>query len=186
MSVSTCLYLLYAWLYLVSSSKRLIPLLVMIKFQVHARVWYTQYNEHCLTISKTKPLCNQATGCVCICVCLTISECDCYYYSYCYNHLMALCLGLPGELVPEESFTHSHILIIIQHHQLLSPTMTHSVVPVQFMCLTIFLHNVSPSPLWSTSWSVSGVLLLILHTFLYSISVFFSQHMLIPSQPIFL
>ena len=46
-----------------------------------------------------------------------------------------------------------------------------SIIPVQFTCLTIFLHNLSPSLLWSTSWS--GALHLILHTFLYPISVFF-------------
>jgi len=47
-----------------------------------------------------------------------------------------------------------------------------------------FLHNLSPSPFWSTSWS--GALHLILHTFLHPISVFFSQHMPIPSQPVLL
>jgi len=26
-----------------------------------------------------------------------------------YNHFMALCLEYPGELVPEETFTHSHL-----------------------------------------------------------------------------
>jgi len=38
--------------------------------------------------------------------------------------------------------------------------------------------------LWSTSWS--GALHLIFHTFLHPISVFFSQHMSIPSQPVLL
>jgi len=38
--------------------------------------------------------------------------------------------------------------------------------------------------LWSTSWS--GALHLIFHTFLHPISVFFSQHMPIPSQPVLL
>jgi len=32
-------------------------------------------------------------------------------------------------------------------------TMIHSILPVQFTCLTVFLHNLSPSPLWSTSGS---------------------------------
>jgi len=40
------------------------------------------------------------------------------------------------------------------------------------------LHNLSPSPLWSTSWS--GTLHIILQTFLYPIIVFFSQQMTIP------
>ena len=40
--------------------------------------------------------------------------------------------------------------------------------------LQSFLHNLSPCPLWSTSWS--GALYIIFHTFLHPISVFFSQH----------
>jgi len=47
-----------------------------------------------------------------------------------------------------------------------------------------FLHNLSPCPLWSTSWS--GTLHLKFHTFLHLISVFFSHNMPIPSQPVFL
>jgi len=64
-------------------------------------------------------------------------------------------------------------------HQLLPSTTIHSILPVQFTCLTIFLHNLSPNPLWSTSWS--GALHLILDTFLYPVSVFFLP---IPSQPV--
>ena len=30
--------------------------------------------------------------------------------------------------------------------------MLHSILLVQIMCLAIFLHNLCPSPLWSTSW----------------------------------
>ena len=44
-----------------------------------------------------------------------------------------------------------------------------------------FLHNPSPGPLWSSSWS--GTLRFILHTFLDPIIIFFSQHMPIPPQP---
>ena len=50
------------------------------------------------------------------------------------------------------------------------------------MCLTVFLHNLSPSPLWSTT--KSGILLFILHTFLHPIIVFLLQYMSIPSQPV--
>jgi len=39
------------------------------------------------------------------------------------------------------------------HYQLLPPTTIYSIIPLQFTCLTIFLHNLSPRPLWSTSWS---------------------------------
>ena len=46
------------------------------------------------------------------------------------------------------------------------------------------LQYLFPCPLWSTSWS--GALHLIFHTFLHPISVFFSQHMPIPLQPVLL
>jgi len=52
-------------------------------------------------------------------------------------------------------------------------------IQLQFTRLTIFLHNLSPTPLWSTS--CSEALHLIFHTFLHPISVFFSQHMPIPT-----
>ena len=74
----------------------------------------------------------------------------------------------PGELVPEEAFTHSHLswsLIILY---LLPPsTAIHGILPVQFTCLTVFLHNLCPSFLWSTSWS--GTLHFVLHTFFHPI-----------------
>ena len=52
----------------------------------------------------TKNLDMMFINCYCYCYCY------CYYYYY-YNHLMALCLGPPGQLVPEETFTHSPIPI---------------------------------------------------------------------------
>jgi len=60
----------------------------------------------------------------------------------------------PGKPVTEETFTDSHLSwssTIL--HQLPRPTVIHSILPVQFMCLTVFLHHLSPGPLWSTSWS---------------------------------
>jgi len=63
-------------------------------------------------------------------------------------------------------------------YQLLPSTTIHSILPVQITCLAIFLRNLFPYPLWSTSWSEA--LHLIFHTFLYPVSVFFSQHMPIP------
>jgi len=75
----------------------------------------------------------------------------------------------PGKPVSKETFTHSHLSwssIIL--YQLPPSTMIHSILPVQFTCLTVFL---PPSPLWSTSWS--GTIHFILHTFLHSIIVFF-------------
>jgi len=49
----------------------------------------------------------------------------------------------PNELVPEETFTHSHSLTIL--NQLPPSTTIDSIHPVQFICLTVFLHNFSPS-----------------------------------------
>jgi len=46
------------------------------------------------------------------------------------------------------------------------------------MFLTVFLHNLSPNPLWYSSWS--DTLHFILHTFLHPIIVLFPQHMPIP------
>jgi len=89
------------------------------------------------------------------------------------------------EPLPEVTFTHSHLSwssTIL--YQLPPSTMIHSIFPVQFTCLTVFLHNPSPSPLWSTSWS--GSIHFILRTFLYPIIVFFSEHLPLPSQPVFL
>jgi len=90
----------------------------------------------------------------------------------------------PGEPVPEETFTHPPSWSSSSLYQLLPSTKIHSILPVQTACLASFLHNLSPRPLWSTSWS--GALHLIFHTFLHPISVFFSQHMPIPSQPVLL
>jgi len=68
---------------------------------------------------------------------------------------------------------------------LFPPSITfHGFLSVQFTCLTVFFHNLSPSFLWSTSWSCT--LHFILHTFLHPIIVFFSQQMPIPLQPVLL
>ena len=84
---------------------------------------------------------------------------------------MALCPQCPSQLVPKK---HSPTplswspTILYQH---LPSTTIDSILPDQFTCLTIFLHNFSPSPLWSTSRSAA--LHFILHTFLHLIRVFF-------------
>jgi len=52
-----------------------------------------------------------------------------------------------------------------------SPYTIHSILPFQFTCLTAFLHNLSPSPLWSIHWS--GTLQFTLHTFLHPICLYF-------------
>ena len=88
----------------------------------------------------------------------------------------------PGGPVPEGTFTHSHpswSSCFLYH---LSPsTMIHSILLVQYTCLTVLFHNLSLGYLWSTSWS--GTLYFILHIFLYPIIIYFSRYMPIPSQP---
>jgi len=63
-------------------------------------------------------------------------------------------------------------------YQLLPSSTIHSVLLVQFTCLTVLFHNLSPGPLWS------GTLCFILHTFLPPLIIFLSQHMPIPSQTV--
>jgi len=91
----------------------------------------------------------------------------------------------PGEPVPEETFTHSHLSWSSVIPYLFPPSiMIHGILFVQFMCLTVFIRNLSPGFLWSTSWP--GTLYFIFHTFVHPIIVFFLQHMPIPSQPVLL
>ena len=66
----------------------------------------------------------------------------------------------PGEPVPEETLTHPPSLSSSSLYQLLPSTTICSILPVQITCLAIFLHNLSPCPLWSgalqdsTSYSI--------------------------------
>jgi len=90
----------------------------------------------------------------------------------------------PSEPVPEETLTQPPSWSSSSLYQLPPSTTIHSILLVQITCLAIFLHNLFPCPLWSTSWSEA--IHLIFHTFLHPISVFFSQHMPIPSQPVLL
>jgi len=95
---------------------------------------------------------------------------------------MALFRDYPGEPVPEDTI-HPLTPILKSSTILyqLSPLATiHSILPVQYMCFTVSLYNLYPSPLRSTSWS--RTLHFILHAFLHPIIVFFSQHMPIPLQ----
>lgn len=87
------------------------------------------------------------------------------------SRCMTVCLDCPGEST-RKKIIHSHLSSSSTILYQLPPSTTiHSLLPVQFTCLTVFLHNLSPSPRWCTSWS--GTLHL-LHTFLRPISVFFS------------
>ena len=79
----------------------------------------------------------------------------------------------PGRSVPEETFTHLHpswssdIL-----YRLPSFTTIHSILCVQLTCLTVLFDNLSPGPLWSSSWS--WTLYFILHAFLHPVIIIFS------------
>jgi len=88
----------------------------------------------------------------------------------------------PGEPVPEETFIHPPPWSSSNLYQLFPSTVIRSILPVQITCLA--MHNFCPRPFWSTCRS--GALHLVFHTFLHPISVFFSQHMPIPSQPVLL
>jgi len=83
----------------------------------------------------------------------------------------------PDKPVPEETFTHPPSRSSSNLYQLFPSTTIHSILPVQIACLAIFVHNLSPRPLRSTSStsSWSGALHLIFHIFLHPISVFFFQ-----------
>ena len=56
-------------------------------------------------------------------------------------------------------------------YQLPPSTTIHSILLVQFTCLTVLFHNLSPSPLWSSCWS--WTLYFILHAFLHPVIIFF-------------
>ena len=76
----------------------------------------------------------------------------------------------PGRPVPEETFTNSHPSSssdILYH---LPPfTTIHGILFVQFTSLTVLLDNLSPGPLWSSSWP--WTLNFILHAFLHPIII---------------
>ena len=85
---------------------------------------------------------------------------------------MALCPGLPGRPVPEETFTHSRPSWSSDIPYQLPPSSTiYTVFLVQFTCLTFLFHNLFPGPVWSSSWS--GALYFILHAFLHPIIISF-------------
>jgi len=66
--------------------------------------------------------------------------------------LSVFCPGLLGLVgTKKKTFTLSWWSIIL--YMLLPSIANHGTPPVQFMCLTVFLHNLCPSFLWSTSWS---------------------------------
>jgi len=82
----------------------------------------------------------------------------------------------PDELVPEETFTHSHLSWSSVIPYLVPPSIAiHGILPVQFTCMTVFLHNLCPTFLWFTStWP--GTFNFKLRKFPHPIIVFFSQY----------
>jgi len=77
----------------------------------------------------------------------------------------------PGEPVPEETLTHPPSWSSSILNQLLPSATIHSILLVQITCLAIFLHNLLPCPLWSTSWSGASTSYSI-HFFTQSVSSF--------------
>ena len=71
-----------------------------------------------------------------------------------HNHLTSLVRDNPGMPVTEETLTDSYPTWssdIVYH---LPPVTTiHGILFVQFTCLTILSNNLSPGPIWFSSWS---------------------------------
>jgi len=74
----------------------------------------------------------------------------------------------PGEPVPEETFTHPPSWSSSNLYQFLPVTTIHSILPVQTVCLAVFLYNLCPCPFWSTFWS--GALQLLSWKLIYMIA----------------
>jgi len=73
-------------------------------------------------------------------------------HTHTQTHTQPLCGSLDfvrnnlGEPVPEETFTHSHLSWSPVIPYLLPPSiMIHGILPVQFTCLSVFFHSLSPS-----------------------------------------
>ena len=112
---------------------------------------------------------------VCFALILAVS-----HSTHTHTHNVLWLYGVcPGQ--PVWAGTRRNIHPLTHGHQL---SLIHGNLPVQSTRPTVFFHNLSPSFLWSTSWP--GTLHFILHTFLHPVIVFFSQHVPIPTQPVFL
>jgi len=74
---------------------------------------------------------------------------------YYYNCFTALWISSWTTRVSRYQKKHSSAYAYLGRQSSLSaaPSITiHDILPVQFMCLTAFFHNLCPSFLWSTSW----------------------------------
>ena len=101
------------------------------------------------------------------------------------NCFMALHLGLPGWAGTRRNI-HQLTPLLITNHPLSAFSIYYNTwhLPCSIYMLDSLFAHISPSPLWSTSWS--GTLHFILHTFLHPIIVVYSQHTPIPLQPVML
>jgi len=119
--------------------------------------------------------------------CMSLHVCSdfmpyCYMLTLDHTHthttvlwLSGFCPGQSGRAGTRRNI-HPLTPIVVINRPLSSLSNTiHIFLPVQFTCLAVFFHNLSPGFLWSTSWT--GTLNFILHTFLHPIIVFFPQHM---------
>jgi len=94
-----------------------------------------------------------------------------------HTHFMALWnwSGQPGWAGTKRNIHHSHLSWSSIILYLLFPSIAiHGILPVQFMCLTVFSHNLCPSFLWSTSWSEN--LHFIFHIFSPNHCLLFAAH----------
>ena len=81
------------------------------------------------------------------------------------NCLTAFVQDYPGGPVPEETFTYSHQSWSSDILYQFSPSaMMHSILHVQFTCLTVLFHSPSPGSLWSYSRSSPSHHLFATHT----------------------
>ena len=88
-----------------------------------------------------------------------VSTLETFYFTHTHTHTQPFYGSLdfvwdnPGEPVSEETFDHTPIVVI--SHPVSASFIYYDPwhPPVQFLCLTIFLHNRSPGFLWCTSRS---------------------------------
>ena len=100
----------------------------------------------------------------------TEGEREVHTHRHTHTHTHTHGRDYPGRPVPEETFTHSHpswspdIL-----YQLPPFTTIHGMLFVQFTSLTVLSDNLSPGPLWSSSWSWTLNFILHLRNDLYCV-----------------
>jgi len=79
----------------------------------------------------------------------TFHVCACKWFTFHFHTIiLQLCGFCPDnlvKLVPEETFTHSHLSWSSVIPYLLPPSITiYGILPVQFTCLIVFFHNLYP------------------------------------------